>query len=282
MKVPPTFICIGSQKAGTRSLYDMMRGHEEVWMPPIKELHFFDAPFQRERTQRRQQMLQTKKINGEDLSDCDLHFIRQLDELVSAGTCNLESYISLFKIAEGMVTGDITPAYATIPASQVKNIAAALPDTRILLVLREPVSRLWSHARMHARNKGQPIDSDLTEFRDFCGRPLVRSRSFQSQVYEVWKKFFDKRLHVLFFDDLRDNSELFYGSVCRILGIDENPAKTTHPLSHNRKGHHQSKPIPRAMAQVASEMLAEEYERLAMLVGGHAQKWLDDFHGKWL
>ena len=39
----PDFLCIGAQKAGTHWLYDQLQHHDDFWMPPIKELHFFDG-----------------------------------------------------------------------------------------------------------------------------------------------------------------------------------------------------------------------------------------------
>src|SRR5204862_8294166 len=35
------FLGIGAQKAGTTWLYEMLRLTPEVWMPPVKELHYF-------------------------------------------------------------------------------------------------------------------------------------------------------------------------------------------------------------------------------------------------
>ena len=45
----PDFICIGMQKAGTRWLYQQLRGHPEFWMPPIKELNFFNGNLEKTR-----------------------------------------------------------------------------------------------------------------------------------------------------------------------------------------------------------------------------------------
>ena len=39
----PSFVCIGAQKAGTTWLYDNLRPHPEVWLPQVKEIHFFDT-----------------------------------------------------------------------------------------------------------------------------------------------------------------------------------------------------------------------------------------------
>lgn len=41
----PDFIGIGQMKAGTGWLYDQLRSHQDVWMPPSKELHFFNNGF---------------------------------------------------------------------------------------------------------------------------------------------------------------------------------------------------------------------------------------------
>ena len=38
----PDFLCIGAQKGGTRWLYDQLQIHPDFWMPPVKELHYFD------------------------------------------------------------------------------------------------------------------------------------------------------------------------------------------------------------------------------------------------
>ena len=38
----PDFIGIGAQKAGTTWLYDMLAQNPSIWLPPLKEVHYFD------------------------------------------------------------------------------------------------------------------------------------------------------------------------------------------------------------------------------------------------
>src|SRR4029453_18936667 len=38
----PDFLCVGAQKAGTSWLYHQLVSHPDFWMPPVKELHYFD------------------------------------------------------------------------------------------------------------------------------------------------------------------------------------------------------------------------------------------------
>ena len=39
----PDFLCIGAQKSGTSWLDANLRFHPELWLPPAKELHYFDG-----------------------------------------------------------------------------------------------------------------------------------------------------------------------------------------------------------------------------------------------
>ena len=43
----PDFLGIGAQKAGTTWLSHNLQLHPEVWMPPVKELHYFDEKIRR-------------------------------------------------------------------------------------------------------------------------------------------------------------------------------------------------------------------------------------------
>src|ERR1700758_1596004 len=38
----PDFLCVGAQKSGTSWLYRQLDLHPDFWIPPLKELHYFD------------------------------------------------------------------------------------------------------------------------------------------------------------------------------------------------------------------------------------------------
>src|SRR5215210_2387932 len=38
----PDFLVIGAQRAGTTWLHRVLRQHPKLWLPPVKELHYFD------------------------------------------------------------------------------------------------------------------------------------------------------------------------------------------------------------------------------------------------
>jgi hypothetical protein len=39
----PDFLCVGVHKGGTTWLYQQLDSHPDFWMPPLKELHYFDS-----------------------------------------------------------------------------------------------------------------------------------------------------------------------------------------------------------------------------------------------
>jgi hypothetical protein len=38
----PNFICPGAQKAGTTTLHNILKQHPDIFLPNLKEAHFFD------------------------------------------------------------------------------------------------------------------------------------------------------------------------------------------------------------------------------------------------
>ena len=39
----PNFLCVGAQKAGTTTLYDILNQHPDIYLPKIKETKYFAA-----------------------------------------------------------------------------------------------------------------------------------------------------------------------------------------------------------------------------------------------
>ncbi|MGA9853610.1 MAG: sulfotransferase [Gammaproteobacteria bacterium] len=119
----PTFLGIGAQKAGTTWLYKMLRLHPDIGMPVQKELHFWD------------------------------------DTILNVAT--IEHYMSLFGAMSQKVRGEITPSYAILPVDRIALIKYHLPELRLIYILRNPIDRAWSHAKMELakyvyKKKAQP------------------------------------------------------------------------------------------------------------------------------
>ncbi len=113
MAQPPlvNFIIAGVQKGGTTALFDYLGDYPDIALPDAKELHFFD------------------------------------DEAQDWGRPDYGAYHARFAAATGRPCGEATPIYAYWPNS-LERIAAYNPAMKLIMVLRDPVQRAWSHWRM--------------------------------------------------------------------------------------------------------------------------------------
>jgi hypothetical protein len=217
----PDFLCIGAQKAGTTWLHKKLGQHPDIWLPPLKEIHYFDALH-----------LGAAKFPGTKRADAAFRAIERVldDDLASAekletvrtlchiGLRDLTDtwYGSIFAHAGAQpVCGEITPAYALLPETGIEHIVRLQPATRIIYVLRDPIDRAWSELRMAERKSGKGdfqrrIAADL--FVGHCDYVGVLER-FRRHVAE-------SSLLVLYFDDIAERPQQVISELCRFLGVD--------------------------------------------------------------
>ncbi len=129
----PSFLCVGGAKCGTTSLYEYLRGHPQIYLPKQKELHYFAAP----------DLLERKGGPG----------TRWVLESVVKDE---RDYRSRFADAEqDQIIGDISPSYLNCKGAAAR-IKSLIPRAKIIILLRNPVDRMFSqymHLRRAAREK---------------------------------------------------------------------------------------------------------------------------------
>jgi Sulfotransferase domain len=114
---PPDFVGIGAQRSGTTRWFDLLIAHPQIEAPPAtrKELHYFD------------------RFHAGGFTSAD-----------AAG------YSEYFPRPQGHLTGEWTPVYLAAPWVPAM-LAAAAPDTKLLVSLRDPVERYLSGLQRHHR-----------------------------------------------------------------------------------------------------------------------------------
>jgi hypothetical protein len=115
MRLLPDFLIIGGQRCGTTSLYHYLKNCPQIFTPYKKEIHFFDEHYARgERWYRAQ-------------------FPTVLEKYVTGEIKHLT-----FR------TGEATPYYIVDPRVP-KRVKALLPRVKLIVLLRNPVDRAFSH-----------------------------------------------------------------------------------------------------------------------------------------
>jgi hypothetical protein len=149
----PNFCIIGAQKAGTTSLYDMICHHALVVPAKRKEPHFLDW-----------------RWNPEKADESDFNALR-------AGWAK---YFDIQQLTDcpSLMTGEATPSYLLGGELVAARMAALAPKARLIVTLREPIERAYSHFRMCADTRGSA--QQLTN----RGHEHVKGRDFACIVAE--------------------------------------------------------------------------------------------------
>ena len=123
MEHGPDFLCVGAEKSGTTWLYDNIRHHPDIWLPPspFKELHYFDdkAP--------NKKLLHLGRFNHGGLirryspliHSPNIETLRWLWRFNHHNNGSMHWYRSLFT-KKGKLCGDITPLYSTMDARGIE------------------------------------------------------------------------------------------------------------------------------------------------------------------
>ena len=261
----PDFLCVGAQKAGTSWLYEQLAGHPDFWMPPLKELHYFD------------QLSRIPAVaSARERDKRDHHFIENIKRLSGRSHLDLEEYAQLFAPKGSLLSGDITPAYSMLNDEVIERIVSHFPNLKVIFLARDPVERAWSQLSMGVRLRNiSPFNtSDAHEVIRNLLDPGVLLRSHPSKAVARWKRYVHPNLfRVYFFDDLQTDPAELRRSIVLFLGGD--PKKSNGWLDAHQNSN-AGKDKPRLTAKVRSR-IAEFFERelkaCAKELGGPARHW---------
>jgi hypothetical protein len=176
---PPDFVGIGAQKAGTTWWHALVEAHPGVTNRPDihKERHFFS------------------RFATQSFSE---------DEVVC--------YRGWFPRTAGKIAGEWTPDYLTYPwVAPLLHTAA--PDTKLIVILRDPVERFTSGLVHSLANGGQLTSETVSE---------AVNRGFYGLHLERWAAHFDdSSMLILQYELCVRNPEAQLARTYEFLGLDE-------------------------------------------------------------
>lgn len=278
----PDFICFGAQKGGTRWLFDQLDAHPGFWMPPIKELHYFNSPASRRhiavklaRQAENLDALNRKrgKRNLRPLTRDDLRFVDLFLKLADQ-PMNADKYAKLFKGKGQLLSGDITPGYSALDERRIGMIVERFPEARYLFIARDPVRRFWSQVGMHIHKKRLAGSLTARQVKALLARKNYRSRSYQAETVELWRRMVPKdRFQLFFFDDLVENPADLRRRILAFIGADPEAESGGLSADFNRKKGKSSLKMPDSVRDILAECLADELQACARSFGGPAERW---------
>jgi hypothetical protein len=289
MKNGPDFLCAGMPRAGTSWLYEQLASHPDFWMPPIKELHYFDTAFPKppyvkaiERILSNPEKHSSKREQKHmrPLTDRDVAFY--YDALACRGKdIDFELYGNLFRHKQDLLSGDMTPNYCELADELVAQIAEALPNLKILLLIRDPVSRFWSRSVMRARKSSDFSLDELSDPKRLQKHIDTRSATTtgkQTEIYALWKRHFPAQIRFYFLDDLSEDPVAQRNEILTFLGAD--PAKKSGELDadYNRKSKFEKTDMPDQVRDTLVAHFADEMRKSVDVFGPKAANWLKRYN----
>jgi hypothetical protein len=261
----PDFLCIGAHKAGTTWLYQQLDSHPDFWIPPVKELHYFD---QLSRVQR--------AAHPRCRDERDRRFLERLKSLSAEPGIDLENYGRLFESKASLISGDISPNYSTLSHGVIREIVGYFSNLEVIFLARDPVERVWSHLSMEVHYRQiEPFDAtDINEVNRNLLRRGMLLRSYPSAVVTRWKRYVDpERFRVYFFDDLQNNPAELRRSILRFLGADPDKPGCRLSADYNSWTRMEKLPLTNKVRSHLARFFKKELKTCAARLGGPAKDW---------
>lgn len=189
----PNFFLAGVAKAGTSTLHAQLTSHEQIFMSEQKELHYYCKCPERLKT-----------------------------------IPNEEAYLGIFAGASpnAMIVGEASPCYSYYDGL-MESLSERWTDARILMSLRDPVDRFWSHYLMNAwYHDGYPDPHEVIDAWQAGATPpdavedIVGSGMYGSQLSRVFSAFDPELVMITTLEDLSSEPESVLSEILDFLGIE--------------------------------------------------------------
>lgn len=220
------FLCIGAQKASTTWLYETLRHHQDVYLPPLKELHYFNSACEGHSlplNERRELIDNQIRGRGQDTGYVPTTADQVWFKTYCAGEISDDWYMGLFADrGEASAPGEMTPNYATLPVQGFRHIQSLAPNVRLIYILRDPVERAWSQLFHKIRAGRQALDpgeetGDLETF--FSRRDVMMHSNYAAVLERLSQVFTQDQLLVLFHEELHQDRRAALEQICAHLSV---------------------------------------------------------------
>ncbi len=281
----PDFISIGAERAGSTWLYKNLKKHPEIWLPPVKEIHYFDEKeklssvniWDRIFDQNSSLNRRWRRILKTQLVKLDYQNIRWHSKYFFQPR-NDRWYASLFPSESKQKAGDITPAYSTLSRESVAHIYELIPNAKIIFILRNPIQRAWSHALKRIRDRKRSIASvPETELIQNFNSTTSRSRGSYLKILEIWQSYYrEENFFIGFFEDMVQNPEDFLLKLFDFLEIESNKSYISKSAFMKKNASENIGQIQDNLAKYLANLYYQDLQEINYRFGSHASVWLEE------
>jgi len=219
----PDFFVVGAAKSGTTSLYHFLDRHPDVYMSPIKEPNHFctdiriDEFSEEFKRHEREKNLDLSRYLAGDMKEKHWgYFVRERSD-----------YLKLFRnITTEKAAGEVSNSYL-FSHRAAANIRQEIPAAKIIMMLRNPSERAWSHYLANLRD-GKTYLPFMDEIKKDAGKnPKGWGRSYlyleMGLYYAQVKRYMDLfpagQLKIFLYDDFKKDPGDVMNQLFEFIGV---------------------------------------------------------------
>jgi hypothetical protein len=244
------FLIAGVQKAGTFSLFQLLRQHPKIGMSTTKEVHFFDD-----------------------------------DATVDWSKPAYDRYHRYFAKKPGkIIFGEATPIYVYWP-NALERIKAYNPDIKLILLFRDPIDRAYS-AWCHQKRRGRETLTFADAIRSGRKRVLddckfakrhfsyVERGFYAQQLSRVLQEFPKTNILTIESRQLAVAPSRVMQTTSMFLGLDSTSQRVTPRHANRRSSDDDALPPSAEDIRLLADLFAPDLEEFARLVDLKIDHWL--------
>lgn len=293
----PDFLGIGAPRSGTTWLHAMLSKHPDVWMPPLKEVHYFDSidPGISETLRVDRAVFRFKWMIMNRLKHYAGYCLRPFIEEAKKAKPDLRWDYAFFKPggsldwyqnmfyrpeAPSSLKGEITPAYIMLSSDIIKIIKDDLKIKKIILILRNPIYATWSCIEKQVRDGHMKADNkDIDDLIRRARSPRLWKRYSYADNLDRWLSHYDQNdVFIAFFEELEQDPAVMLSRVCAYLEIDDISGQLQRESSKrvNKSSGSYMGAMPDEVKRELALMHQDQVDRLRKRLGSYSENWYQE------
>jgi len=263
----PDFFVVGPQRTGSTWLFRCMQDHPAIGLSKSKEIFYFSTLTQPDHA----------CFRSTDLDDYMAEFDLSPGQFAARDQACRNSHGDTF---DPVVWGEATASYAVeVDETVMSEILLLNPDIKAILTIRNPVERLWSHAKLAlCRNTGRTVDQVADqEFYEFFRNPYQVACGKYSRLVEFWSSSLKEgHLFIAQFVDVVQRPEGLLKDIYSFLGVSDDD-RYIPSLARERVNATTSEAVPDRFRECIEDTLKDD---LAMQKQRYGWDWTAASDGK--
>ena len=277
------FVCIGAQKSGTTWLARVLQDHPELFLTPVKEIHYFDhiqgitehlgASKRRSRYRKYHQRMWTQWTQ---FSRHRQQWAWYRDYMSSP--IDDAWYTRLFTHrGSARFAGEVTPEYAILGPKGLAHIRRLAPEARVLFIMRNPVERTWSQVLHQCRSRGLDANAQtVAEIQAMLDEPRFKELGDYTATLDDMAAVFSRAQTLsLFYEDMHADRLAALSQICAFIGIGFDPSHFSE--LGRRFNRSQDAALPDAVRSLLRDLYREQAEGVRRRLGRIPAAWEREF-----